>query len=361
MSRVSKKKMIQQPSYEQISHQLSNMRSRLLIGQGSTIHNLTMDWAKTLPFRYGTQDKKKKNNTNIINHENNTDNNEEKVNSNEYSDDSDSEDDEDNIRPSIVGEPYKIMCKSMDEFPPELKKMKMFCFLSKDIKEEDVNSALITVYPPPRESSRYENIIDSTTMMVKDRFIYYANSDEMVEYVMQSPDKLSEIFGTSIPKNIMTEVPEHINRGYLFHFDQASAMSLSIRFNDLNSFQKETTSRGGSRKTMLKKAIKARYIFVFDFLMKSADFKNRLKSTVEYIGGTADSDTGERGKIAKKAMESMKKTLNESNEKNGSNETMDSFLASEDIKDCRVTDSTIKRFIEDDEIPKLVPVQPSKK
>lgn len=341
MSRVSKKKMIQQPSHEQIAHQLANMRSRLLVGQGSTIHNLTMDWAKTLPFKYGTQDKKKTN------------------------DDSDSEEDDDEeeqIRPSIVGEPYKIMCKTMAEFPPELKKMKMFCFLSKDIKEEDVNSVLITVIPPPRESSSYENTIDSATMMVKDRFIYYANSDEMVEYVMQSPDKLSEIFGASVPKNIMTEIPEHINRGYLYHFDQASAMSLSIKFNDLNSFQKASTNRGGSRKEMLKKAMKVRYIFVFDFLMKSADFKNRLKTTVEYIGGTANTDTTEKGKLAKKAMESMKKTLDESNERTGSNETLETFLSSDEvnsgkIEDRRVTDSTMKEFRNEinEEVPKLVP------
>jgi len=259
------------PSQEQIGQQLESLRTKILVGQGSEIHNSAVEWVRNIDYKYGTQEG------------------------------------EDVTRPSVVGKPYKAQVKRMDSFPPGLSKLKDFFLFDRQIPVNEIHAAIITVYPPPRESSSYENTIETALMVTRDRFIYVIGSDEMVEYTMQNPDQMSETFGMKVPKNAMREIPEHVERGYAYHMQQTSAVAMCWKFNDTNFFKKMTRNGKGFRETSFEKRVRGRYIVVIDFLMDAKRFKETIKETVGYISEIAEDEKGTaKGVMAQKALEKIK-------------------------------------------------------
>lgn len=236
------------PSQEQIGKSLESLRTKILIGQGSEIHNDVVEWVRSIEYRYGTQEG------------------------------------ETVSRPSIIGKPYKAQVKRMESFPAKLMKLKEFIMFDRQIPKDEIQAAVITVYPPPRDSSGYENIVESSLMVARNRFIYVIGSDELVEYSVQNPEELAKSMGMSSKTHGLMEIVEHVERGYAYHFDQASAVSINWKFNDLNFFRKTVKNGMGSREVSLEKRIKGRYILVVDLLMDSKKFKSTIKDTVSFIG-----------------------------------------------------------------------------
>ena len=177
----------------------------------------------------------------------------------------------------------------------------------RSIPENEINACVITIYPPPKHSSDYINTIDPGLLLVRDRFVYFANSDEYIEYVMQNPDKIKGMFGIDLPKGMPTEINEHVIRGNAYHFSQTSAVGMSIRFDDKTGFKKTIKVGKGFQNKLFEKKLNARYVIVIDFMMNSETFKKSIKGGIQSIANTAEEHKGTHaGRIAEKALQRMK-------------------------------------------------------
>lgn len=271
MARVQKMKKMMMPNPDQLSEQIVSMRDKIFIGQKTDLHNEVVEWAKSIEYVYGTQEG------------------------------------EDVSRPSIVGKPYRAKFKSMASFPEKLRGLKDFLMINQSIPDEEIHAAVVTVFPPPKAPSGYENTIEPALMLARDRFVYVANSDDMFHYVMQNPDKIKEMFGMHVPKNMMKEIPEHAERGNAYHFNQTSAVSLSIKFGDESSFRKTIRNGRGWMEKSFEKRVKGRYIIVIDLLMNPDAFKASIKDTIGYIGDIAEEEKGTvKGNFARQTLQKIK-------------------------------------------------------
>lgn len=277
MARVVAKKMMVGPTEDQLHAQLGETRTKILLGHKKQIHNEIMEFIKEQTFQYGVTDS----------------------------------DPEGTVRPANVGKPIKFIYKSFEEFDPRIAKFRDFCIISQNLDEDQIHSTMVTIYPPPKSSSSHKNMIPAASMMIKDRFIFFANSDEKINYVFQNPDQISSMFGINIPKNMVTEIPEHVVRGYVYHLVQSSAMSLNISYDDLRSFQKQIKNGRGFRTTSFNKALDSRYIIVMDFATNSKDFKKTMKNTVSTISGKVDGLSDEKKALTDKALKAYSEKMKE--------------------------------------------------
>ena len=237
-----KKQIVDQ---DKVTEGIQNLRNKIYIGQGTQIHDESVEFAKSIEYSYG------------------------------------SEEDDSIKRPKYVAKPYKIKVMNMDNFPKGLTKLKNFLIASRDIDEEEVNSAIITIYPPPKQESSYETKIDPAIVLTSDRFIYLANCEEYLTYKMSNPERLGELSGFKTSGKEMGSVFEHMNRGNAYHFENEYAVAWNLSFNDLPTFVIPATKKiGGSRPKMIEKRVKSRYIIVIDLMMKSSKFKSNIKDAV---------------------------------------------------------------------------------
>lgn len=268
-------KKMMMPNPDQLSEQIVSLRDKILVGQKTELHNEVVEWVKSIDYLYGTQEG------------------------------------EEVSRPACVGKPYRAKFKSMTSFPDKLNRLKDFLMVNQGIPDEEIHAAVVTVFPPPNSNSSYENVIEPALMLVRDRFIYVANSDERFCYVMQNPDKIKELFGMDVPKNMISEIPEHAERGMAYHFNQTSAVSLSVKFNDMSSFEKQVKNGKGWITRSFDKRIKSRYIIVIDLMMNPAAFKASIKDTIGYIGDIAEEEGSGtvKGKFAMKTLQKLKEDM----------------------------------------------------
>jgi hypothetical protein len=198
------------------------------------------------------------------------------------------QDGETESRPSVVAKPHKIMCKSYKGVPEPLRKMRDFFVVSRGIDPENVNAIMITVYPPPMAESSYETTIDPATMMISDRIVYIANSDEFVYYCKHDVSGFKDIIGplaSVLPAN-SPDIPEHFVRNYAYHFNSASAIALRLRFNDEKRFQAPIRDGAGWKNRWMEKRVRGRYIIVFDFAIRASKFRESMKDVAGDLSKT---------------------------------------------------------------------------
>lgn len=267
--RVKVMKKTVQPNVLQVKSQLPELRTRISIGHKTDTHNLLMDYLKTLPYKYGTQ-----------------------------------EDDEDS-RPSHIGKPFNIKC-AVGKGPPGLLGLIDFFVVDRRIDLSEISQVKVSVYPPPLKSSNYENTIEPALMLTRDRCFYVANSDQLLNYKMVDASKLQSMLGMAIPTNATQSIPEHVERGFGYHMSQTSAASLSLKYVDSNGFKTTIRDGKGSREKTIETRPLSRYIVVIDFIMTNSVFRETMKKTTGIVGDIAESkpDTAQ-GKMAKATLERM--------------------------------------------------------
>lgn len=273
--RVKVMKRMVEPNAMIVRGQLPQIRTKIPIGQQSELHISLMEFLKTLNYKYGT-----------IKNEDDTVNEEES-------------------KPNGIGHPYKIKC-AVGKAPPGLLTLINYFAIDKNIPMSDIERIVVSIYPPPKRTSDYENTIEPALMITRDRCIYFANSDELIHYKMIDASKVQQLFGMAMPPNAMNSIPEHIERGNGYHFIQTSAVALSIKYNDLSTFQIAVKDGKGTKNKSFEKRPLARYIVVIDFIMTSVCFKRSMKETVNVVADMADLKHDKpEGKMAKSMLEKL--------------------------------------------------------
>jgi len=267
MSRGRTVKKYVEPPQSFINTKLPEIRTKILIGHNSDIHNKLMEHVNKLPFKYGPKN----------------------------------EDDSD--RPEHVGQPYKIKC-SKNNIPPGFSSLISYYIVDRDIPLEEISNIIITIYPPPKKSTSYENTIEPALLVTRDRFIYFAISDEMIEYKMIDPKKLQTMIGMAMPKNICPSISEYVERGYSYHMNQLSSVSMMIKCDDNQTFLKKAILNGHRDETR-KKFPFYRHIVVVDFIMENSIFKQSLTKLTGIISDVSENDNTVKGKMATKILDQV--------------------------------------------------------
>ena len=268
-------KRICEPDAMTVKAQLPQLRTKINVGQQTETHEKAREYVKNIEFKYGTQP---------------------------------GEDDE---RPSSIGKPYKILC-SKDKIPSGLSMIVDFFQSDRRIPANEVSKVVITIYPPPKDPSSYENIIEAAQMITRDRFIYFINSDEFLHYRMIDATKLQAMLGMAVPSNAAQSIPEHVERGNGYHMSQTSAVALSLRFNNERSFQTNIRNGKGTVLKTYDKLPTLRYIIVIDFIMTNSVFRETMKKTANIVGDIADQKPNTvQGKMAQAAVQKMKEEAKE--------------------------------------------------
>lgn len=319
MSRHSKPiKRAVEPNVLQVKSQLPELRTKILIGHKTDMHNELMDYLREVPYKYGTQP------------------------------------DDETTRPNHIGKPFSVKC-GVGKGPAGLLSLIDFFAVDRRIDLSEISTVKVTIFPPPLHSSTYENVIEPAQMIVGNRCIYYANSDELIHYKMIDAAKLQATLGMAIPRNASQSVPEHVERGYGYHMTQTSAVALSIKFSDTSSFKITIRDGKGSKEKSMDKKPLARYIVVIDYIMTNAVFRETMKKTAGIVGDIADSKPGTvQGNMAKAA---LKQLADEDepllvdvpeDEQEASGAKLDSETSAgydSDVEDVIIEDSTISSSI----------------
>jgi hypothetical protein len=261
-----------EPNAAVVRAQLPKLRTKINIGQQSEAHIQLMNFIDKQEFKYGPQP-------------------------------TDPEDA--HPRPEFIGKPMRFNCKP-DTVPPELSLFTQYLIVDRRIPMEDISTIVITIYPEPKSISDFENVIDAPKMTVRDRFIYFAGSDDLVNYKMIDSSQIKDFFGMKMPPGSLEYIPEHVVRGNVYHFGSITSISLTVKFNNLNYFQISVKDGKGSRPKNIEKRVLARRVVMVDFLYTTPKFKEVMKSLVTQFDEEKEEKKGTvEGKMMEKAFEKL--------------------------------------------------------
>lgn len=193
-----------------------------------------------------------------------------------------------------------------DTLDPELNTFLRYLRLTSNIDLNKYESVEIKIYPPAKKVSSFLNEIPFAGMRVSNRFIIPIGSDENVSYKMMNMKSMSSMMSMSIPEDGY-EVPESVERWKIYHFAQMTALSICVRFDNLDSYKKFSRfSREGGK--IERKLPLNRYMMVVDFRSTAEESKNNFTEYVIKLKDMA-SKGDSQGKKAEEALKTIKEQL----------------------------------------------------
>lgn len=191
--------------------------------------------------------------------------------------------------------------QNLTQIPEQLDTMVKTLMKSESIPINEIKRIDFTIIPPPKKPSSYENEIASAQMTVRNRFLYFINSDELINFKVIDAEKIQKMIGVSVPIGGDQSISEHSKRQTALHFIDLATYVNRIVFNNEETYKYNNLRNGVSYNGKL---VTKRYIVVIDFIMTNDIFKKRTSEILSELTGLRDKDT-EQGRRTNKLLNSI--------------------------------------------------------
>lgn len=214
-----------------------------------------------------------------------------------------------------IGDPYLISLSLEDiegerylksTTPEFMRSLVMFLKTSVSIDFNETDSIEIKIYPPARKISSFMNEIPFAKMLIGHRFLIPIGSNEHITYNMMDMSAMKSIIGLSVPEENFS-VPESIERSHAYYFDQMTAISLTIKYNDEEFYVSHKLNR---RAISERKLPLNRHMLVIDFKSKGQAVRDKLTDHVRQLREMSTKG-GKRGEMAAKSLVEINSRLKE--------------------------------------------------
>lgn len=195
-------------------------------------------------------------------------------------------------------EPHKT---HLTEMPEQLDTMVKTLMKTESIPMEEIKRIDFTIVPPPKKSSSYENELASAQMTVRNRFLYFINSDELINFKVIDPEKIKNMLKVDFPMDDVQAITEHAKRQTAMHFIDLATYVNRITFDNKDTYQYNNMRNGVSYGGKL---VTKRYVVVIDFIMTNDVFKTRTNGIISELTDLKDKDS-EKGKLTNSVLKSM--------------------------------------------------------
>ena len=220
--------------------------------------------------------------------------------------------------PVKVGEPYNIALSLVGEgsskvinpsSPEFMRTLVNFLRISASVDMGEVSDINIAIQPPAKVPSSYVHEIPYAKMLTGHRFVVFIGSDEYIHYNMMDMTSVSQLVGFSAGSGNYA-VPEAVERAHAYYFDQMTAVSLALSYNDERFYSFHVKNGKGTKTDTGEKRPLTRYILVIDFKLTFNQVREKFMGHITTLKDMAKKG-GQQGEMAERGLTGLKERLKE--------------------------------------------------